>query len=759
MNPFFAYLIKSSISLAIFYCLFRFTMRNDKNHSLNRFLLLGILLVSAIIPFLNIQFFYEEVPLKQIEVIREFVSTPVFSATSPHEIVQPIIETSSFSINPWVAFYLLIFAALLARILFGVFRVTQIIKRAEKRRLQKIVLALVKDLIQPFTFLNKIVLSEKDFNENKDIIVTHEHAHIKQMHALDLMVCEVLCVVHFFNPFMWLLRRDLKLIHEYQADQAVLNKGIDAKKYQLLVLQKSVGERRFAMANHFTQKPILKRLKMMHKKNKKQWNGVKLILFIPIILLLLQAFSKPEILVEKVGEFVPNLIQKDSSEVWLENWVESKMNLVSGSQLEERANTKKIEVLHIVDSDNEKVIIDKNTYSKNNVFIILQNKLGKLLVENKGMEKNQLGIAIESFIKGKNTISNEMTDFSSVEFPLLGKTDVSNGVILYRKDLLTPVASVKDVLKIIGEAYLNVRKEVALDMFGEDYFSLSNDKKKIIGEIVPTRITFSAPMRTTPPPPPPKVKQTQKGLSTSVENQQAYDVIVYADRLEVLGEICSQSELNEKVENISKDKEKISLLAFNNVPKQRLEAVLNELHQVPLKKVSTTILKMEEEPASLAQHKVLVKANGSIDLDGMEYNLNEFETRINEIGKQAEQSKIALEVENDVTYLQTETVKRILRNANIDQVGYSIKRHSVRETNPGTKIGEPHHMFGFAWSGKPDLAKFKREAENFLSGKGNRSLYASITPDENATEEEIDAVKNVLLETGFNKVEISKRRE
>ena len=65
---------------------------------------------------------------------------------------------------------------------------------------------------------------------------------------------------------MWFLRRDLKLIHEFQADQAVLNKGIDAKRYQLLVVEKAVGERHFAMANHFTQKPILKRLKMMQKK-------------------------------------------------------------------------------------------------------------------------------------------------------------------------------------------------------------------------------------------------------------------------------------------------------------------------------------------------------------------------------------------------------------------------------------------------------------------------------------------------------------
>ncbi len=91
---------------------------------------------------------------------------------------------------------------------------------------------------------------------------------------------------------MWLLRRDLKLVHEYQADQAVLQKGIDAKKYQLLVLEKSVGERRFAMANHFAQKPILKRIKMMKKNKVNRWNGTKINLVCSAYHLLVDVFQQ-----------------------------------------------------------------------------------------------------------------------------------------------------------------------------------------------------------------------------------------------------------------------------------------------------------------------------------------------------------------------------------------------------------------------------------------------------------------------------------
>jgi beta-lactamase regulating signal transducer with metallopeptidase domain len=269
-------------------------LRNDKMHTLNRFLLLGILVFSAVIPFLNIQLFTKEVPVQQVERIRQFISTPVFTPETTVAENVTVNQTEKFSMNPYLILYAGIILIMLTRLLISVIRVMQIIKHAQKQKIRNIVLAVVKDFIQPFTFLDKIVLSEKDFNENKDIVVAHEHAHIKQLHAVDLAVCEIFTLLHFFNPFIWLLRHDLKMIHEYQADQAVLNNGIDAQKYQLLVLKKAVGERRFALANNFAQKPILKRFKMMKKNKVNYWNGLKLILFIPLITFLLMSFNKKE---------------------------------------------------------------------------------------------------------------------------------------------------------------------------------------------------------------------------------------------------------------------------------------------------------------------------------------------------------------------------------------------------------------------------------------------------------------------------------
>ncbi len=96
MTPFFVYLIKSSVSLALLYSLFRFVMRNDKAHTLNRFLLLGILLFSAVIPFLNIQFFTKEVAVQQVEKLREFISTPVFAPETTVAENLPVEQTATF---------------------------------------------------------------------------------------------------------------------------------------------------------------------------------------------------------------------------------------------------------------------------------------------------------------------------------------------------------------------------------------------------------------------------------------------------------------------------------------------------------------------------------------------------------------------------------------------------------------------------------------------------------------------------------------
>ena len=489
MNPFFIYLIKSTISLALFYIVFKLAVSRDKMHSVNRFVLLGILVTSAILPFADIPVFQENNVIPQVEVFRQIVEMPVLNNSLPviSEEIQTVQQSKTASINPVLLIYLFAIILLFAQLIISIVRVFQIIQKAEKQPFQNFILAVVKDFIHPFSFLNKIVISENDYTENKEMVITHEYAHIKHFHAIDLVICELFTAIHWINPFMWLLRRDLKLIHEYQADQEVLNKGIDATKYQLLVVEKAVGERRFAMANHFTQKPILKRIKMMHRKNLNRWNGLKLIIFVPVVLLLLQAFSKPE-MIQKSSEFIPDVFQDDLSSKWLEKWTFE--NIGNGFFQPEMKSA-------------------IATQKSNNELTILMNMKGEFLIENERAKNEDVKSIVQAFLKGKKPSGKQGPDFVQTGISLIGTVIVNQGVITFQHDLESSKEAINSTLKSIGEAFLEARQQKAKEFFNESYFSLSKEKRESIDLAVPVWFSIEKPKT---------VKKTASTLSPKVIN-------------------------------------------------------------------------------------------------------------------------------------------------------------------------------------------------------------------------------------------------
>ncbi len=141
MNPFFDWLIKSSVSLALLYIVFKVAVSRDKIFIVNRFILLGVLVVSAVLPLINIPVFQETVVIPKMDVIREFVASPAITDTSlAPDTISTVQLPESIHINPWLIFYLLVILILSIRLLISVFRVLQLIHRAEKQPFQKIIL-------------------------------------------------------------------------------------------------------------------------------------------------------------------------------------------------------------------------------------------------------------------------------------------------------------------------------------------------------------------------------------------------------------------------------------------------------------------------------------------------------------------------------------------------------------------------------------------------------------------------------------------
>jgi beta-lactamase regulating signal transducer with metallopeptidase domain len=311
MNNLLLFLLKSTISISLLYLLFRMLMREESFFKLSRLTLLFIVLASTIIPFITLpQPIYPVLPItitpifKANTVLEEPVQTNVipsatYSSESDPEKLQPIvISTKTILLIVYLGGVLISFLLLVYRIS----SVLQLFRNSKNTVMNGINLMIVNDDIPAFSFKRYILISQNDYETNSEAILTHELSHIRQGHFYDLMLLELVKIVYWFNPLVYHIDSDLKEIHEFQADEHTLNSGIDATKYQLLIIQKCVGHRQFALANSFNHCQIKNRITMMNKSKTNKAACWKVATFLPLLALLLMAFGKrDEIVPEKIN--------------------------------------------------------------------------------------------------------------------------------------------------------------------------------------------------------------------------------------------------------------------------------------------------------------------------------------------------------------------------------------------------------------------------------------------------------------------------
>lgn len=475
---FITYMIKTGIGLAFFYLLFKLLLSRDGRHAYKRLVLLlsvgaafTIPLLANIIPGSPM----ESTPLVKV---REFMELPLVETgmndSTTLETTGKISHTHQ--VNWYVLIYQLVLILLFLRFLLSYKSIFKWLKQANIQAYKNLLLAIVQDNIQAFSFWKYIVLSKQDYQNNKTPILLHEEAHLRLHHSYDVILMELVCFLQWFNPFAWLLKKELKLVHEFQADQAVLKSGIDATQYQLLILEKAVGKRRFASANHFKQGSISKRIKMMKKKQFLRWSVAKTLLFLPAGFLLLQAFANPKVS-EKVNTLPALMVQVNDSESWLKEWRHNNIaNLNAGVFYGKQPSHK------------PDLSWQTGPIKKRNVLAVLQNKRGDLLANGKLVSKTELKTIVKSFICGKNYWNNANPETTENQLSNGKSAKVNQLAISYQIDRGTPKDDVAMSMQSFGKAYLEVRSEKAQELFGKDYFQLSDAQQLEIDERVPIRI-------------------------------------------------------------------------------------------------------------------------------------------------------------------------------------------------------------------------------------------------------------------------------
>ena len=173
------------------------------------------------------------------------------------------------------------------------------IRRCEERPMlegftnENVHLRVAKDAVSPFSWMNYVVVNAQDLAENGRGILLHELGHITHRHTFDLLLTELCLIVQWFNPAIWLMREELQDIHEFEADEAVLNAGVNAREYQLLLIKKAAGSRLQSITNSLHHSSIKKRITMMQKKKSNPWAQTKYLLAVPVAALSMVLLATP----------------------------------------------------------------------------------------------------------------------------------------------------------------------------------------------------------------------------------------------------------------------------------------------------------------------------------------------------------------------------------------------------------------------------------------------------------------------------------
>lgn len=288
LGLFFIYSLKVALCLTAFYLLHKLLLSHEKLHVFNRCSLLGIVVLSLIVPCIKVVLNEPNVVNEGMVIVEELIISAEIVAEAEHTGLT-LLQTIFLVYICGVAIFLL-------REVISLIRLRSLIKKGDvvERHERAVVLVLDED-IAPFSWFNYIILSRKDYEENPREIIIHEIAHMRLYHSADIMLCNMLIILQWFNPAAWLLRRELQDVHEFEADEAVINEGVDAKQYQLLLIRKSVGERLFSMANNLNHNSLKRRIKMMKTKNSNRWQCAKALAVIPVAAVAIVAFASPKV--------------------------------------------------------------------------------------------------------------------------------------------------------------------------------------------------------------------------------------------------------------------------------------------------------------------------------------------------------------------------------------------------------------------------------------------------------------------------------
>ena len=290
MTELLIYIGKSGIALVAFYLFYRLLLSKETFHRFNRIVLLGTAAMAFILPLCVIT----------------INKTVILPAINPVETVMEMAEGIAAGVTeayrepiwPSVLFATFISGALIVILMtvISIIKVKSIIRSGEHRTLDSgETLVITENGTAPFSWMKYIVLSREDYESGYSQILTHEKAHIALRHSWDLLFVDLITVLQWFNPVIWMLKSDLRALHEFEADDAVLRSGANIKEYQYLLIKKAVSKSGYSVANSFNHSTLKARITMMLNKKSSRMSAWKALYVLPLVGISLAATAETNV--------------------------------------------------------------------------------------------------------------------------------------------------------------------------------------------------------------------------------------------------------------------------------------------------------------------------------------------------------------------------------------------------------------------------------------------------------------------------------
>ena len=399
------YFGQSALCLAALYLIYKVAMSHETLHVFNRVVLLGSVIMSALLPLCRVKI------VKEYDVVPTVKTIEIDDTVVMESVPELGVDYVSLFKDIAVAVFAIGFIFMLLRLLVSTYSVWRLIHSGERSVIEDdVTLTVVSKLSTPFSWFGHIVVSEEDMREYRDMILSHELAHIRLRHSWDVLFADLALCLWWFNPAMWLLRRELQSLHEYQADEAVISNGVNAKNYQILLIKRAAGARLHSVANCLNHSNLKNRITMMCKKNSSRWAATKALLVLPVVAISLSAFA--------TTVYVPHEVLNKVTENFANEQIEKKpkpIHIVSGK------------VIPIEDVNK----IDANTFSSVVVYKNYKDELSKYGITE---EQAKNGVVVIE-LKKEGEVNAAQSETKSADIKVVGYSTRAKDSAQQQQDL------------------------------------------------------------------------------------------------------------------------------------------------------------------------------------------------------------------------------------------------------------------------------------------------------------------------------------